>query len=118
MRLKFWLSLGVVLLSGCGGGDETKLVADPDQGRQLYSKNCAGCHGLMMNGTDQGPPLNHKVYEPGHHGDSAFYRAVKEGTRAHHWKFGDMPPQPQVSPADVAHIIAYVRARQQKSGIH
>jgi mono/diheme cytochrome c family protein len=118
-----------IALGGCGTGDEpgtslyqdapaAAVTADIDQGRELYAKNCSNCHGLMMNGSLQGPPLNHKIYEPSHHGDQAFYRAVSEGTRAHHWNFGDMPAQPQVTAAEVAHIIAYVRDRQRKSGIH
>lgn len=117
-----------MLLTACSMPDETErlanqglppsdFVGDAKQGRQLYSKNCASCHGLMMNGSTQGPPLNHKVYEPGHHADLAFYRAAKDGVRAHHWNFGDMPPLPQVAPTDVAHVIAYVRERQQRSGI-
>lgn len=129
MKLTIWLSAAAVtLLSGCSIPDESErlanqglpaapVTADLDQGRALYAKNCSSCHGLMMNGTLQGPPLNHKIYEPGHHADLAFYRAVKEGSSAHHWTFGDMPAQPQVAPTEVAHIIAYVRERQQRSGI-
>ncbi len=116
------------LLAACSMPDETErlanqglppvnFVGEVDQGRPLYSKNCSSCHGLMMSGSKLGPPLNHKIYEPSHHANLSFYRAVKEGVRAHHWKFGDMPPQPQVTPTEVAHIIAYVRSRQQKSGI-
>ncbi|MEH6650335.1 MAG: cytochrome c [Motiliproteus sp.] len=129
MKLKPWIGLGlIVLLTACGLPDEaerlanqglppTNFVGDKDQGRLLYSKSCASCHGVMMNGTKQGPPLNHKVYEPSHHSDLAFYRAVKDGVRSHHWKFGDMPAQPQVLPTDAAHIIAYVRVRQERAGI-
>lgn len=129
MRLKLWIGLGfATLLTACSVPDEAErlanqglppagFVGDKNLGRELYSKNCASCHGLMMNGSLQGPPLNHKVYEPSHHADLAFYRAVKEGARAHHWNFGDMPPQSQVTPTDAAHIIAYVRGRQVRSGI-
>ncbi|MEH6627851.1 MAG: cytochrome c [Motiliproteus sp.] len=129
MKLKPWIGLGfATLLTACSVPDEAErlanqglppanFVGDKNQGLQLYSNSCAGCHGLMMNGTKQGPPLNHKVYEPSHHANLAFYRAVKDGVRAHHWKFGDMPPQSQVSPTDAAHIIAYVRVRQERSGI-
>ncbi|MFT5719900.1 MAG: mono/diheme cytochrome c family protein [Motiliproteus sp.] len=127
MKFKMWLSIAAVtLLSACGAPDESErpdkqgaaAAVDIDQGRELYTKNCSSCHGLMMNGTGQGPPLNHKIYEPGHHGDQAFYRAVKEGARAHHWNFGDMPPLPEVTTDEVTQIVAYVRDRQQKSGIH
>tara|TARA_R110001583_G_scaffold67746_1_gene193509 strand:- start:1099 stop:1491 length:393 start_codon:yes stop_codon:yes gene_type:complete len=129
MKSKFGLGLTMLsLVTACSLPDDAErlakqglppvdVVADAQLGRSLYSKNCASCHGLMMNGTKQGPPLNHKIYEPGHHANLAFYRAVKDGVRAHHWKFGDMPPQPQVTPTDAAHIIAYVRVRQERSGI-
>ncbi|MEH6472771.1 MAG: cytochrome c [Halopseudomonas sp.] len=129
MKLKPWIGLGfATLLTACSVPDEAErlanlglppadFVGDKDLGRQLYSKNCSSCHGLMMSGSKLGPPLNHKVYEPSHHANLAFYRAVKDGVRAHHWEFGDMPPQSQVSPTDAAHIIAYVRVRQERSGI-
>jgi hypothetical protein len=43
--------------------------------------------------------------------------AVANGVRAHHWKFGDMAPVKGVTPDDVAHVTAYVRAEQRKVGI-
>lgn len=93
------------------------LVSDVTQGKQLFATNCAVCHGKDLKGTFQGPPLLHRIYEPSHHGDAAFQAAAKYGSRAHHWQFGDMPPVPAVTPDEVAHIIAYVRAEQQKVGI-
>lgn len=119
----------LLVLGGCSLPDDEERLAKQglppagfegsvEEGRALYSANCAGCHGRLLDGTDQGPPLVHKVYEPGHHSDLAFYRAVKDGVASHHWRFGDMAPQPQVSPKEAAHIIAYVRSRQQQAGIH
>ncbi len=64
------------------------------------------------------PPLVHKFYEPNHHGDMAFVLAAKNGVRAHHWKFGDMPPVKGVTQGDVLNIVAYVRALQRENGIH
>ena len=93
------------------------LMPNPNFGKPLFAEKCAQCHGPDLRGTDKGPPMLHKIYEPSHHGDAAFQMAVATGTRAHHWKFGDMPPVPGVSPDDVAHITAYVRAEQRKSGI-
>jgi mono/diheme cytochrome c family protein len=58
-----------------------------------------------------------RIYEPSHHGDAAFAFAVRQGVPAHHWQFGDMPPQAGVSDADIANIVAYVRALQTASGI-
>lgn len=86
-------------------------------GEALYAANCARCHGADLNGTDEGPPFLHRVYEPSHHADASFFLAVQRGVRAHHWDFGDMPPVEGLSEADVAAIIAFVRAEQRAAGI-
>ncbi len=65
----------------------------------------------------KGPPLIHDIYRPGHHADLSFHWAVKDGTKQHHWHFGDMPPIADVSPEQVGHIIAYVRREQRRAGI-
>lgn len=93
------------------------LSAAAAEGKRVFAAQCATCHGKDAGGTDQGPPLVHRIYEPNHHADAAFLLAVTRGVRAHHWTFGDMPPQPQVSPDDVARIVAYVRALQKANGI-
>ena len=93
------------------------LAPDPISGKALYEKHCAACHGVDLKGSDKGPPFLHRVYEPSHHGDVAFQLAAKNGVRAHHWKFGDMKPVPGVTPGEVAHITAYIRAAQRKAGI-
>lgn len=72
---------------------------------------------MDLRGTDKGPPFLNKIYEPSHHGDTSFQLAVRNGTKAHHWKFGDMLPLPGVTPDQVAHITAYVRALQRRIGI-
>ena len=90
----------------------------PTQGKRLYERHCAACHGAELRGSDKGPPFLHPVYEPSHHGDASFQAAARHGVRAHHWKFGDMPPVPGASPDDVAHITAYVRQQQRTVGIH
>lgn len=86
-------------------------------GEALFDANCAPCHGGRGVGTGQGPPLVHRIYEVGHHADAAFYRAVAIGVRAHHWRFGDMPPVPGLAPDEVMAIVRYVRWLQQVSGI-
>ncbi|TVO59722.1 c-type cytochrome [Denitromonas halophila] len=93
------------------------LMPNPTMGKPLFEKNCASCHGVQLDGSDKGPPLVHRIYEPSHHGDIAFQLAAKNGTRAHHWQFGDMLPVPGVTPDDVAHITAYVRMHQRRAGI-
>lgn len=89
------------------------------EGETLFKKNCAACHGDNAAGRDGlGPPLVHKIYEPGHHGDGAFFLAVQQGVRAHHWPFGNMQPVAGVSHNDVENIIAYVRTLQRANGIN
>ncbi len=132
MKLKWNAVLVAALglsLAACSAPDENErlakqglppadFVGSAEQGRDIYVANCAACHGRFLKGGRTGPPLLHNVYEPSHHSNLAFYRAVKDGTKAHHWQFGDMPPQPQVSPTDAAHIIAYIRDRQRRVGIN
>lgn len=88
------------------------------QGEALFNTNCAKCHGANAAGQNGvAPPLVHKIYEPNHHSDGAFYMAALRGARAHHWPFGDMPPVEGVSEQDVALILAYVRTLQRENGI-
>lgn len=86
-------------------------------GEAKFERFCAGCHGHKASGTDQGPPLVHRIYEPGHHSDTAFQRAAAQGVRAHHWQFGNMPKIDGVSPDDVRQITEYVRWLQRQAGI-
>ena len=88
----------------------------PD-GEQLFADNCSRCHGEMADGTDIGPPLVHRLYEPGHHPDFSFQNAVKNGVISHHWDFGDMAPVPGLSEDEVTQIIAYIRGLQREGGI-
>jgi len=86
-------------------------------GKRAFDANCAACHGVNGSGTKSGPPLVNDIYNPGHHDDQSFYRAVKLGVRQHHWRFGNMQPLPAVSEAQVAAIIRYVRELQLANGI-
>ena len=87
-------------------------------GQRTYASNCAACHGQDAAGQDGvAPPLVHIIYEPGHHGDESFQRAVAQGVMAHHWPFGDMPPVEGLTRRDVAAVIAYVRELQRANGI-
>jgi cytochrome c len=94
-----------------------KLSAAAAQGQLIFNKNCSRCHGTNAIGSDKGPPLIFDIYNPGHHGDNAFYRAAKTGSPQHHWTFGNMPPQPQVNDADIARIIRFIRETQEANGI-
>jgi mono/diheme cytochrome c family protein len=112
------------LLAACERGPAVRSDFDPGpvpaglaEGERLFSDNCARCHGARAAGTDAGPPLVHIVYEPNHHADMAFQRAVALGVPAHHWDFGNMPPVPGLDEAAVEQITAYVRWVQRAAGI-
>lgn len=95
------------------------LSARAQSGKRLFDANCVTCHGPNAVGQEGlGPPLVHIVYEPGHHGDEAFQRAVALGVRRHHWPFGNMQPVEGLSRDDVALIVAYVRELQRANGIN
>ena len=68
-------------------------------------------------GTNTGPPLVHDIYNPGHHDDRSFYRAVKSGVPQHHWRFGNMQPLPKVTESQIGAIVRYVRELQLANGI-
>ena len=94
------------------------LGADERAGEAAYNTRCASCHGANAAGQDGiAPPLVHRIYEPGHHGDQAFLVAAQLGVRAHHWRFGDMPPVEGITEAEVVSIVTYVRALQRANGI-
>jgi len=94
------------------------LSEQAERGAKKFAANCASCHGERGAGSDRGPPLIHKYYEPSHHGDRSFLAAVRNGVRQHHWAYGDMPPLPGVSNSDVAKIVTYVREIQRANGIN
>ncbi len=95
------------------------MSANAKIGKIGFEAKCAACHGLNAAGRDGiGPPLIHKIYEPNHHGDRAFYVAAANGVRQHHWPFGNMPAVDGVTPADIKAIVAYVRELQVANGIN
>lgn len=132
------LALGAfaVLSLGTPGQSETRPVNAPkgapivsvtlpdtfspqaQMGERAFNAVCAACHGANATGRiGMGPPFVHPIYQPGHHGDMAFQMAVVQGVRAHHWPFGNMPPQEGLTRADVGNIVAYVRELQRANGI-
>jgi mono/diheme cytochrome c family protein len=108
------------------GGTSLAVVTVPDNlseqaqiGQRAFAAKCAACHGENASGQNGvAPPLVHKIYEPSHHGDMSFVLAVKNGVRAHHWRFGDMPPVDGLTQSDVMNIVAYVRELQRANGIN
>ena len=95
------------------------LSANAQVGKVAFEAKCAVCHGSNAVGqADVAPPLVHKIYEPSHHADEAFQRAVSLGVRQHHWPFGNMPPVEGLTRGDMTMIIAYVRELQRANGIN
>lgn len=104
--------------AGKRGVEVAQISAKAETGALLFAENCAACHGAHGSGTDSGPPLIHKIYEPSHHGDASFSMAVRNGVRPHHWRFGPMPKIDGLSDRDVSEIVIYVREVQRAHGIN
>jgi mono/diheme cytochrome c family protein len=95
-----------------------ELVGAERVGQTVFASRCADCHGRDAGGIEgAGPPLIHKIYEPSHHGDMSFVLAATRGVRAHHWRFGDMPPVEGVTQAEIEAVIAFIRKVQRANGI-
>ena len=115
----------ILAFVACGGErpvDLKRLAAlepppEHRSGGALFNAHCAACHGTNAAGTDHGPLLVHAYYRPAHHGDAAFQLAAKLGVKAHHWRFGDMPPLAGVTESDIAAVTGYVRWLQREMGI-
>lgn len=106
-----------LVLGACGGpgGDDAGEVAAID-GAAVFGASCAACHGPEAEGTANGPPLVHVIYEPGHHDDASFRRAIADGVVPHHWDFGPMPPI-GLPDAEAEAVIAHIRGLQRAAGI-
>lgn len=115
--------LGLWIWQSAGPGSSTVSVKVPElsalavTGKDAFDASCAACHGPHAAGTDKGPPLIHVIYNAGHHSDEAFVLAAKLGVRQHHWRYGNMPPLPEVTLSQMAAIVRYVRELQAANGI-
>ena len=94
-----------------------ELSVEAQAGKRAFDLYCARCHGGSAGGGPAGPPLVHRVYRAAHHADVAFELAVRRGVRAHHWRFGDMPPEPAVGRVEIVQITRYVRELQRANGV-
>jgi mono/diheme cytochrome c family protein len=93
------------------------LSGEAAAGEPLFARYCASCHGAAGGGSETGPPLVHRIYAPGHHGDASFHYAALNGSRAHHWNFGEMPPVDGIAEEEVGKIVAFIRAVQRANGV-
>lgn len=103
--------------TGSDSGGSAATQGDPVAGEVVFAGTCAACHGTDGTGTDVGPPLVHEYYRPGHHSDASVALAVLHGVQPHHWNFGTMPPQPDLSDQDILDVTAYIRQVQEEAGI-
>lgn len=129
--MKAWMALAMAMVMTAGAARAARAEAplaevqlpgtlgpEATIGQTIYTAKCAACHGESAAGrAGTAPPLIHRIYEPSHHGDEAFQRAAAQGVRAHHWRFGDMPPVKGLTRGDVAMIVAYIREVQRANGI-
>jgi mono/diheme cytochrome c family protein len=104
-------------IGACAGDDATPEAGSASAGAELYQQSCASCHGTDLGGTDLGPPHLSQVYAPDHHPDASFRAAITQGSPAHHWEFGDMPPVEGLDDDEIELIIAYVREQQETHGL-
>src|SRR5918996_2969155 len=103
--LAWWLLPGPVSTTVDVTVPELSPVAQA--GREGFRVNCAECHGEFAGGTDRGPALVHRVYHPNHHADAAFLLAAKRGVPQHHWRFGNMPPVPEIGERSLQQITRF-----------
>ena len=124
--MKFFYTLTLLLAATAVFGDHNQGHVDVTvgtlspraaAGQLTFNDNCAACHGINGQGTLIGPPLIHDIYNPGHHPNESFTRAVLKGVQQHHWQYGNMPPQPHIGFSEITNIIAFVREVQANNGI-
>lgn len=123
MKYNNLLPLGAALLTtiiapSSALANEVEIPFELAKGQILFEKYCSGCHGLQMDGTDQGPPLIHPFYKPSHHGDKSFYRAALQGVRQHHWNFGDMKPVEGMTRGKMDRVVPFIRYYQQQKKLY
>ncbi len=93
------------------------LTVAASKGQLVFNTNCASCHGINAAGGTAGPPLIHNIYNPGHHSNEAFIRAVRNGVRQYHWQFGNMPAQKHVAFGDMVLLLKFIRQFSNKMAL-
>lgn len=102
--------LAGALLGGCG-----KLFPHRAPGEQLYSDNCADCHGLDGRGNtvrEMGQPFADLTTEASKFGtdDASIANAIREGS------FGLMPGfQQKLNDQQIQALVAYLRVLRQRA---
>ena len=92
------------------------MTASLQQGAQLFTKYCSACHGAVGDGSDNGPPLVHKIYEPGHPPDEAIHSCADVRVLADRWRLGEMLPWVATTSPVIELIVPFLRAMQKANG--
>ena len=87
------------------------------RGEELFTANCATCHGPDLRGTFVGPPLLHEIYAPDQLTDDDIRAAVANGVTPKNWSFSGMPAFPELERDDLEALIAYLRSSQRAAGL-
>lgn len=111
------IAVAVLVATACSNDDPLPTTAGSGAGADLYDQSCAACHGTDLRGTARGPSHLSQVYAADHHPDASFRAAISQGSAAHHWDFGDMPPVDGLSDDEIDLIIAYIRDQQETHGL-
>ncbi|WP_319412159.1 cytochrome c [uncultured Cohaesibacter sp.] len=121
-----FLSLFILLLLLTSGDyfadkQSDKLIATLDsaqirkEGLKLYNANCLSCHGVGGRSTSFGPALVNQIYYKGNLSDRAFSQAVIYGAPQRNWDYGPMDPVDGLTQTEIAQILAYIRAEQERA---
>lgn len=100
------------LMGACGSSSDGQA-----RGEELFSNNCAVCHGAAGRGMPTGPPLVHPLYVPEQTSDEAFAVAMRDGADEEHFAFGIMPAVAGLSDEEIAAITGHVRELQRDAGL-
>ena len=110
--------------SNSSGDDVPSTPADPvAQGKVVFLKNCAGCHGIngqgqpnwhlrKLDGTLPAPPLNGDGHT-WHHSDGLLYRIVRDGgaeLSVPGFKSGMPPLGETLSHREIVAVLTYVKS--------
>jgi len=79
-------------------------VSSAEQGRKLFEKNCAHCHGDDARG-DEGPDLHNLALS-----DARITKRIKEGIKGEMPKFAS-----KLNDEDIRSLIAYLRSLEDDS---
>lgn len=101
------------LMGACDGSSSDGQA----RGEELFSNNCAVCHGAAGQGMPTGPPLVHPLYVPEQTSDAAFAAAMRDGADEEHFEFGIMPAVAGLSDEEIAAITGHIRELQRDAGL-